>query len=129
MKTFRYNSGFTLLEVLVGMALMGMCIAILLSLVADHIRLTRKLAERGKRVLQVINKAEEASLGILGEGFDKVGDRKIWRGKTKDGLPWKVVELASTEDKGILLYNVSSATISLLGVGLQKQKSTLNTER
>jgi hypothetical protein len=117
------------MEVLVGMALMGMCVAILLGLVADHIRLTRKLTERGKKVLQVINKAEEASLGILGEGFDTVGDRKIWRGKTKDGLPWKVVESASTEDKGILLYDVSSATISLLSVGLQKQKSDLNTER
>ncbi len=112
-----------------GMALMGMCVAILLGLVADHIRLTRKLMERSKSILQIVNKAEEASLGLLGEGFDEVGDKRIWRGKTDNGLPWKVVEVASTEDKGILLYDVSSTTISLLGVGIQKQDLDLNPER
>lgn len=109
------------MEVLVAMTLMGMCVAILLSMVADHLRITWKLAERNEKVLYAINKTEEACLGILGDGFEGVEGKKIWRGKTPKGLPWKVVEQTSEEGDETLFYDVSLAGLYLQGVRTQKQ--------
>ncbi len=108
------------MEVLVGVALMGICVAVLLGLVADNLRLTRKLTERNKTVFVAINKTEEAFLGILGDRFERVGDEKVWRGKTSEGLPWKVVERTSKESERTLVYDVTLPKIHLLGVNVQK---------
>lgn len=118
------SRGFTLLEVLVGMALMGMCVAVLLSLVADNLRLTRKLKGRNKELFLAINKTEEAYLGILGDEFEKVGNKKVWRGLSKNGVPWKVVEETSKESKEILLYNINLVGLKLQGVRIQRQDSS-----
>jgi hypothetical protein len=108
----------------VGMALMGMCVAVLLSLVADNLRLTRKLEGRNKKLFLAINKTEEAYLGILGDEFEKVGDKKIWRGLSENGVPWKVVEEASKESEEIFLYNINLVGLKLQGVRIQRQDSS-----
>ncbi len=107
-----------------GMTLMGMCVAVLLSLVADNLRLTRKLEGRNKKLFLAINKTEEAYLGILGDEFEEVGDKKIWRGLSVNGVPWKVVEEASKESKEILLYNINLVGLKLQGVRIQRQDSS-----
>ncbi len=105
-----------------GMALMGMCVVLLLSIVADHLYITRKLKEKNTNTLHAINKTEEACLGILGGKFEGVENKKVWSGKTGDGLPWKVVEQASEENEGIFLYDVTLADIYLQGVRIQNKK-------
>ncbi len=68
-----------------------------------------------------VNKTEEAFPGILGDRFESVGDEKVWRGKTSEGLPWKVVERTGKESKRTLVYDVTSQKIHLLGVNVQKR--------
>ncbi len=98
---------------------MGICVALFLNLITDHLLLTRKLIERNEKMLHVINKTEEACLGVLRGDFEGVENRKIWRGKTNEGLVWKVVEQVSKEDPRALLYDVAIGDISLQGVRIQ----------
>ena len=109
------------MEVLVGVALIGICVAILLGLVADHLRLTLKLTERKNKVIYAINKTEEACLGLLGNKFEKVEGKRIWRDMADQGFPWKVVEEVSKEDESTFLYEVSLADVHLQGVRIQKE--------
>ncbi len=119
-ETWWSSKGFTLMEVLVGMVLIGISVTILLSLVADHLRLTGKIAERNKKVFYAIKKTEEACLGILEGTVEIVENKKIWSGKTDDGTPWKVVEQTSKENENTILYDVTVGGINLQGVGIQK---------
>lgn len=108
------------MEVLVGVALIGICVAVLLGLVADHLRLILKLTERKEGLIYAINKTEEACLGLLGDKFEKEGDKRVWRDMAGQGLPWKVVEEVSEEDEGTFLYEVNLGDIHLQGVRIQK---------
>lgn len=117
------------MEVLVGMALMGICATILISLLADHLRITQKLIERGNKILYAINKTEEACLGLLGDNFEKAEGKKIWRDTIGKGLPWKVIEQVSEEDKETFLYDVTIADVFLQGVRIQIRTRSSTTEQ
>lgn len=113
-----------------GMALMGTCVALLLSLLANHIYLARRLMERNNKVSHAMNKTEEACLGILGGKFEEVADKKrIWRGRVNAGLSWKVVEKISKEDGETFLYDVTLADVHFQGVRIQKHNASLLQER
>ena len=100
--------------------MMGLCVAVLLDLVASNVRITRMLSERNGQLVLAINKTEEACLGLLGNDSEFVNDKKTWSGKIKKGLRWKVVEQPVKDDNKIFLYNVNIAGINLQGVRIQK---------
>ncbi|MDN3514861.1 MAG: type II secretion system GspH family protein [Candidatus Brocadia sp.] len=88
-----FLTGFTILEVMVALAIMGISIGIFFGLIGNSSRLRGKLDEHTKLLLLARTKMEEAFLGILGRKYTKVNERKTFEGTTKGGIQWKVSEV------------------------------------
>ena len=84
------ENGFTILEVMVALAIMGISIGIFFGLIGNSSRLRGKIDEHTKLLLLARTKTEEAFLGILGKKYTKLNERKTFEGITKDGIQWKV---------------------------------------
>ncbi len=87
------KNGFTILEVMVSLAIVGISIGIFFSLIGNSSRLREKIDRHTELLLLARTKTEEALLGILGEKKIKGNEGKIFEGITKDGLPWRVSEV------------------------------------
>lgn len=85
-----FPAGFTILEVMVALAIMGISLGIFFGLIGNSSRLRGKLDEHTKLLLLARNKTEEAFLGILGKKHTRVHEKKTFDGVTKDGIHWEV---------------------------------------
>jgi len=88
-----YKNGFTILEVMVAMAIIGISIGIFFGLIGNSSRLRGKIDEHSKWLLLARTKTEEAFLGILGKKYEKLNEEKTFEGVTKDGVSWKVSQV------------------------------------
>ncbi|MEB2307831.1 MAG: type II secretion system protein [Candidatus Brocadiaceae bacterium] len=91
------KSGFTILEVMVALAIVGISIGIFFSLIANSSRLKEKIDRHAELLLLARTKTEEALLGILGKKYEKGDKEKTFEGTTKDGVQWKVSEVDEYE--------------------------------
>lgn len=87
------KNGFTILEVMVALAIVGISIGIFFGLIGNSSKLRGKIDEHTKIVLLARTKTEEAFLGILGKKYAKLNEEKTFEGVTKDGVPWKVSQV------------------------------------
>lgn len=87
------NTGFTILEVMVALAIVGISIGIFFSIIGNSSRLREKIDRHTELLLLARTKTEEALLGILGEKKIKGNEGNIFEGMTKDGIPWRVSEV------------------------------------
>ena len=88
-----YENGFTILEVMVALAIVGISIGIFFGLIGNSSKLRGKIDEHTKLLLLARTKTEEAFLGILGKKYEKLNEEKTFEGVTKDGVPWKVSQV------------------------------------
>ncbi|HHT9112829.1 MAG TPA: type IV pilus modification PilV family protein [Candidatus Wunengus sp. YC65] len=88
-----YKNGFTILEVMVAMAIVGISIGIFFGLIGNSSRLRGKIDDHTKLLLLARTKTEEAFLGILGKKYEKLNEEKTFEGVTKDGVQWKVSQV------------------------------------
>ncbi len=88
-----YKNGFTILEVMVAMAIVGISIGIFFGLIGNSSKLRGKIDEHTKLLLLARTKTEEAFLGILGKKREKLNEKKTFEGVTKDGVQWKVSQV------------------------------------
>ncbi|MCF6157588.1 MAG: type II secretion system protein [wastewater metagenome] len=95
-----YN-GFTILEIMVALAITGISISIFFSLIGNSSRLRGRIDEHTKQVLLARNKTEEAFLGILEKNYIIGDEKRLYEGKTKDGIQWKVTENSNNNDEEI----------------------------
>lgn len=103
------KNGFTILEVMVALAIMGISIGIFFGLIGNSSKLRGKIDEHTKIVLLARTKTEEAFLGILGKKYAKLNEEKTFEGVTKDGAQWKVsqVDKYKESQKKISIMNIS----------------------
>lgn len=87
------QTGFTILEVMVALVIMGISLGIFFSLIGNSSRLRGKIDDHTRSLFLARTKMEEAFLGILGKKHIRVNERKTFEGVTKDGIPWKVLEV------------------------------------
>jgi len=87
------KNGFTILEVMVAMAIVGISIGIFFGLIGNSSKLRGKIDEHTKIVLLARTKTEEAFLGILGKKYAKLNEEKTFEGVTKDGVQWKISQV------------------------------------
>lgn len=87
------NTGFTILEVMVALAIVGISIGIFFSIIGNSSRLREKIDRHTELLLLARTKTEEALLGILGEKKIKGNEGNIFEGMTKDGVQWRVSEV------------------------------------
>ncbi|HHT9108659.1 MAG TPA: type IV pilus modification PilV family protein [Candidatus Wunengus sp. YC64] len=88
-----YENGFTILEVMVALAIVGISIGIFFGLIGNSSKLRGKIDEHTKLLLLARTKTEEAFLGILGKKYEKLNEEKTFEGVTKDGVQWKVSQV------------------------------------
>lgn len=102
-------TGFTVLEVMVALAIMAVSLSIFFSLVGNSSKLRGRIDDHIKLVLLARTKTEEAFLGILEKAPINLDEKKIFEGKTKNGIQWKVVEVDTyKEEKERLRSNILS---------------------
>jgi len=87
------ENGFTILEVMVALAIVGISIGIFFGLIGNSSKLRGKIDEHSKLLLLARTKTEEAFLGLLGKKYEKLNEEKTFEGVTKDGVPWKVSQV------------------------------------
>lgn len=92
------KKGFTILEVMVAMAIVGVSIGIFFSLVGNSLRLRGKIDDHTKSLLLARTKTEESFLGILGDRYRKLDEKRIYKDTVYripggNGLPWEVLEV------------------------------------
>lgn len=92
-----HKSGFTILEVMVALAIVGISIGIFFGLIGNSLRLRGKIDEHTRFLLLARTKTEEAFLGVLGKEHTKITgafkEEKTFEGATKDGIHWKVTQV------------------------------------
>ncbi|MBM2834079.1 MAG: hypothetical protein HW406_1240 [Candidatus Brocadiaceae bacterium] len=88
-----FQMGFTILEVMVALAIVGISIGIFFGLIGNSSKLRGKIDDHTKLVLFARTKTEEAFLGILGKKYMKLNEEKTFEGVTKDGIQWKVTQV------------------------------------
>src|SRR3990172_6875267 len=88
-----FQTGFTILEVMVALAIVGISIGIFFGLIGNSSKLRGKIDEHTKLLLLARTKTEEAFLGILGKKYEKLNEEKTFEGVTKDGVQWKVSQV------------------------------------
>ncbi len=86
------QSGFTILEVMVALAIIGISIGIFFGMIGNSARLREKIDVHARSLLLARCKTEEALLGILKKKPEKQEEKKVFAGTSKDGVPWKVTE-------------------------------------
>lgn len=84
------KNGFTILEVMVALAIVGISIGIFFSLIGNSSRLREKIDRHAELLLLARTKTEEALLGILEKKYEKGDKEKTFEGVTKEGVQWKV---------------------------------------
>ncbi|MEK7297750.1 MAG: type II secretion system protein, partial [Planctomycetota bacterium] len=93
--------GFTILEVMVALVIMGISIGVFFSLIGNSARLRGKINEHSKLLFLAGTKTEEAFLGLLEKDYTGSNEKRTAGGTTKEGIPWKVCEAKSPEpEKG-----------------------------
>ena len=87
------NNGFTILEVMVALVIVGISIGIFFSLIGNSSRLREKIDRHSELLLLARTKTEEALLGILKDAHQMNDTGKTFEGITKDGATWRVYEV------------------------------------
>ena len=86
------QTGFTILEVMVALAIIGISIGIFFGMIGNSARLREKIDVHARSLLLARCKMEEALLGILKKKPEKREEKKTFAGESKDGVSWKVTE-------------------------------------
>ena len=89
---FDNKSGFTILEVMVALAIIGIAIGVFFSLIGNSSRLRGKIDRHSELLLLARTKTEEAFLGILDKKHIGLSGKKSFEGTTKDGVQWNISE-------------------------------------
>lgn len=87
------RKGFTLLEVMVAMAIIGVSIGIFFSMVGNSSRIRGKIDDHTNSLLLARTKAEESFLGILDGIYTRLDEKTIYEGVTEKGVKWKIMEI------------------------------------
>ncbi len=94
-----FHGGFTILEVMVALAIMGVAVAVFFNIIGNSSKLRGRIDEHAEMVVLARTKTEEAFLGILGDPNVVTTEKSSFEGTTKDGIKWKVSVAEKTEKK------------------------------
>ncbi|MCF6149075.1 MAG: prepilin-type N-terminal cleavage/methylation domain-containing protein [Candidatus Kuenenia sp.] len=107
------RKGFTLLEVMVALAIIGISIGIFFSMVGNSSKIRGKIDDHANLLLLARTKTEESFLGMLDVVYTiKENEKTIYEGITPNGIKWKVLEIDKYKE----------ATEKLMSVGMTEEE-------
>ncbi len=118
------NRGFTIIEVIIALVIVGVSVTIFIRLLGSSAMLRGKVNNYDKRVEIAVTKAEQSFLGLIKTGFDLDNNKSIVRGKIEGrDINWRIedekVDGFSSFDRDVYFYSVSVDGVDFSSVGLR----------
>ncbi len=118
------NRGFTIIEVIVALVIVGVSITIFVRLLGNSAMLRGKMNNYDERMEIAVTKTEQSFLGLIKTGFDLSNDKNIVHGKIEGrDISWRLedksVDGFSGYDRDVFFYTVSVDGVNISSVGLR----------
>jgi len=118
------SRGFTILEVIVSLVIVGIAITAFIELLGNSTKFRSKLNEHDERLLVAITIAEQAFLGLLDVPDAKSSDKLIFQGTTEnENIDWQIERKVDDSSEGggedAYFYTVSVDGIEISSVTLK----------
>ncbi len=125
LKFKRENRGFTILEVIVALVIVGVSLTMFIGLLGHSAKLRSKVDDYDERLNIAITKAEHGFLGLVdGPATILDNNKNVLQGRI-DGtdISWRIEDKSfdgfSGYDRDVFLYNVSVEGIDISSVGFR----------
>ena len=118
------DSGFTILEVIVALVIVGVSITAFVRLLGNSSMLRAKVNDYDERLDVAILKTEQTFLGVIEDFSAQDNDKNVLRGKIADrDINWRIEgendDSFSAHERGVYLYTVTVDGIDISSVGLR----------
>ena len=118
------DSGFTILEVIISLVIVGISITMFVRLLGNSSMLRVKVNDYDDRLDVAISKTEQKFLGLLENNSTQGDNKRVLMGKTSDkGINWRIEEEKddsfSKHGKDVYIYTVSVEGIDISSVGIK----------
>ncbi|MHC4321870.1 MAG: prepilin-type N-terminal cleavage/methylation domain-containing protein [Planctomycetota bacterium] len=118
------NRGFTIIEVIVALVIVGVSITMFVRLLGNSAMLRGKINNYDEKLEIAVTKAEQSFLGLIEAGFDLDNDKNIIQGKIEGReINWRLedesVDGFSGYDRDVYFYTVSVDGVDISSVGLR----------
>ncbi len=125
LKCKKNNSGFTILEVIVALVIVGVSVTMFIGLIGHSAKLRSKVNDYDERLNIAITKAEQEFLRLV-EGSSTIqdNDRSVFQGKIEDtDVDWRIENESfdgfSGYERDVFLYTVSVDGIDISSIGFR----------
>lgn len=118
------DSGFTIIEIIVALVIVGVSVTIFVRLLGSSAMLRGKINNYDERMEIAVTKAEQSFLGLIGAGFDPGNSKNIVQGRIEDrGINWRLedknIDGFSGYERDVYLFYVSVDGVGISSVGLR----------
>ncbi len=118
------NRGFTIIEIIVALVIVGVSITIFVRLLGNSAMLRGKINNYDERMEIAVTKAEQSFLGLIGAGFDPGNSKNIIQGKIEGrDINWRLedknIDGFSGYERDVYLFSVSVDGVDISSVGLR----------
>ncbi|MHC4307806.1 MAG: type II secretion system protein [Planctomycetota bacterium] len=118
------NRGFTIIEVIVALVIVGISITMFVRLLGNSAMLRGKINDYDERMETAVTKAEHSFLGLIEAGFDLDNDKNIIQGKIEGrDISWRLevetVDGFSGYERDVYFYTVSVEGVDISSVGIR----------
>ena len=123
-KSTQNNRGFTIIEVIVALVIVGVTITMFVRLLGNSAMLRGKINNYDERLEVAVVKMEQSFLGLIEAGIDLDNDKNIIQGKIKDSdTNWRIedesIDGFSGYERDVYFYTVSVEGVDISSVGLR----------
>ncbi len=124
---FKYkqnDNGFTILEVIVALVIVGVSVTTFVRLLGNSSMLRAKVNDYDERLDVAILKTEQTFLGVIENFSAQDNDKNVLRGKIADrDINWRIEgendDSFSEHERGVYLYTVTVDGVDISSVGLR----------
>ncbi len=118
------DNGFTILEVIVALVIVGISVTTFVRLLGNSSMLRAKVNDYDERLDVAILKAEQTFLGVIKDFSAQDNDKKVLKGKIADrDINWRIEgkndDSFSAHERGVYLYTVTVDGVDISSVGLR----------
>tara|TARA_B100000315_G_C14260518_1_gene443927 strand:- start:240 stop:617 length:378 start_codon:yes stop_codon:yes gene_type:complete len=118
------DNGFTILEVIVALVIVGISITVFVRILGNSSMLRAKVNDYDERLDVAVLKTEQTFLGVIKDLPDQDNGKNVLRGKIVDrDINWRIEgendDSLGEHERGVYLYTVTVDGIDISSVGLR----------